>query len=464
VAGRANHKTGDTLGRWTLIWYIKSGGNGDVWRAEAARGETAALKILHCDSPVDYARFRREVSICQQVDPADVAILPVLDAYLPETPSRSERPWFAMPLATNLADALKEAPLAAKVVAVRDAATTLARLLAERGVHHRDVKPANLYIYNGRPVVGDFGLAKRPDDTDLSGDRPIGAFHHYPSEVIAGDGQPDWERVDVHCLANTLWCLAVEKPRPPRGLIRAEGEYSLGRVSEAGSQHLAALIEGATAETPAARPTLHEFAMHLDAWLAAQDASDDFATDYERSERNKLTVLRWLVASVRDEPWFDSGGYDTRDLDTASPIPGLTERDVGEALSELIEEGMIFGEPQLVLGRREPIHFSRLYPSLAGICRVESLGVLLAQAAPLLRAFVTPADMISLPRSAQPIELHGDVSRTPPEAHFQMMLLAEKGLLDFNRLRESGGGATLTNIRTTSNGKRWLYESSGSRQ
>jgi len=64
VVSRTNHIDGDVLGRWKLVAYINTGGNGDVWRAEA-NSETVALKILHRTDPAGYERFRREVAICE---------------------------------------------------------------------------------------------------------------------------------------------------------------------------------------------------------------------------------------------------------------------------------------------------------------------------------------------------------------------------------------------------------------
>jgi serine/threonine protein kinase len=173
VAGRTNRTVGDTLGKWNLVEFIAKGGNGDVWRADA-NGEIAALKILHRTGARDYARFRREVEICERRDPSELAILPVLDSYLPDSPTRRDRPWFAMPFAETVIEALAGATLTDKVAVVRDVARTLARLLTEEGVNHRDVKPENLYMFDRRPVVGDFGLAKRPDDPNLTetGDVP----------------------------------------------------------------------------------------------------------------------------------------------------------------------------------------------------------------------------------------------------------------------------------------------------
>jgi serine/threonine protein kinase len=324
LTGRTKHKRGDVLGRWTLVEIFAGGGNGDVWRAEADDPKSGAVKILHRTSPRDYERFRREVAICEQLDPDEFAILPVFDSHLPPKPSASDRPWFSMPLASDLTVALAGSSLDDKVAATRDVGRTLARLLDEHNIHHRDVKPENLYAYENRIVVGDFGLAKRPDDPNLSGDKPVGPHHHLPSEVFVEDEEPDWERVDVYCLANTLWRLAVERKYPPRGQIRANEDDSLVLLlaGEAYIGQLAGLIEAATSRSPLSRPTLAGFAEHLDDWLAARRVKDDWAIEFEDSEARKLAVLRWLVKRVRNEPVFNAMGYEIpSDMDVPSDIP-----------------------------------------------------------------------------------------------------------------------------------------------
>jgi Protein kinase domain len=365
-----------------------------------------------------------------------------------------------MPLASDLTVALAGSSLDEKVAAIRDVGQTLARLLDEHDIHHRDVKPENLYVYDHRIVVGDFGLAKRPDDPNLSGDKPVGPYHHLPSEVFVEDEEPDWERVDVYCLANTLWRLAVERKYPPRGQIRANEEDSLALLlpGEPYIAQVAGVIEAATSRNPRSRPTLAGFAEQLDDWLDARRVKDEWAVEYEDAEARKLAVLRWLVQQARNEPVFNTMGYEIpSDMDVPSDIPGLTEEQVGTALLELIEDDAVDGEAKHVLGRQMPRHFVRLYPTLVGLGMVDSVDSLTAQAMPLLRAFTKRADGISLPRSHEQVELAPGLSLAPAEAYFQMRLLDAQGLLSFRPLRESGGSAMFMDVHTTTVGKRLLY-------
>lgn len=359
------YNEGDVVGTWTVVSFIGGGGNADVWRARSGR-TSVALKLLHRTDAEGYARFAREVEICATIDASKVAILPVVDSHLPDNPRR-DRPWFAMPIAETAAEALAGGSLNQKVEAVRDTAATLAYPLQTEGINHRDVKPENFYIWNGRSVVGDFRLAKRPKDLALT-KRTIGPYHHLPDEAFH-DPNPDRELIDVFCLANSLWRLAVEEDYPPRGQIRAGDAKSLALLfpAEPYIGRLAALIEGATSTTPDRRPTLALFASQLTDWLATRSDVNEFEAEYEASETRKLAVLRWLVDHVRSEPVFDTLPYATpSDLDAPSEVAGLTEREVGAALVELIEERLVDGDAQYAFGRREPRHISHLFPRRSG--------------------------------------------------------------------------------------------------
>jgi hypothetical protein len=458
VPGRTNYRERDVVGRWTLIEFIKSGGNGDVWRV-SAEDELRAMKILHRTEPKGYERFKRVVSICERLDIAEFAILPVIDSHLPASPNRANRAWFVMPLAYTFTEALAGASLVEKVEAMRDIAHTLARLLEREHLNHRDVKPENLYIVDERAVVGDFGLAKRPDDPALTDEGKIpGPFFHLPSEVFLEE-QPDWERVDVYCLANSLWRIVAEKPYPPRGQIRADEEDSLARLFPAETYigGLAAVIAGATARSPLDRPSLQSFAEQLDAWLERREVKDDFVAIYVDEGVRNQAVLRWVVAFVRREPVFDMWLYDVEDPDAPSNVEGLSRAQVRDALSDLIETYAIVGQPGLALGSREPVYFERVYPTLIGLNQVADIEVAMAETEPLLRNFVTSADYVQLPMSIERVELPGGLTLTPPEAFFQMWLMEQHGFLAFERLHEMGGISFL-DVRTTRAGKQWLFE------
>ncbi len=134
-------------GPWTLHEQLGEGGNGTVWRATRSDGNApVALKLINARKVEKerYQRFVREIGFLRDHQ-ATSGLLPLLDAHLPDHPSKEDRPWLAMPIATPIAKALARKSLAEVVGAVAAIADTLSRLQTDTGIGHRDIKPGNLY-------------------------------------------------------------------------------------------------------------------------------------------------------------------------------------------------------------------------------------------------------------------------------------------------------------------------------
>ena len=139
------------IGPWTLSDPLGHGGNATVWRATRPDTKTAvALKVLNVTKAEheSYKRFVREIGFLREHQ-AIPGLLPLLDAHLPDQPTRADRAWLAMPIATPIAHALASRPLASVVEAVAAIADTLARLQADYDIAHCDIKPGNLYELDG---------------------------------------------------------------------------------------------------------------------------------------------------------------------------------------------------------------------------------------------------------------------------------------------------------------------------
>ena len=156
---------GDNLGAWTLQHRLGWGGNGEVWAAENAGGNQVAIKLLMKTKTVAYTRFRQEVAVLKLLAGID-GILPILDSDLPLDPD-AQRPWYAMPIATPLLQAIADKETRERLRFIAEAAETMAQLHA-RNIFHRDIKPANLLSFGGKCHIGDFGLVDYPDKTDLT--------------------------------------------------------------------------------------------------------------------------------------------------------------------------------------------------------------------------------------------------------------------------------------------------------
>jgi serine/threonine-protein kinase len=82
-----------------------------------------------------------------------------------------------------------------------------------RGILHLDIKPSNIIVAHGRPVLFDFGVARKKPDWDA---RIFGGSDHYmPPEQIHGD--PVSPASDIFSLGLTIYELLTGKlPFPPR--------------------------------------------------------------------------------------------------------------------------------------------------------------------------------------------------------------------------------------------------------
>ena len=265
------HSKGDVVRKWEIINLLGEGGNAEVWRASDGEAEVA-LKILHqhrMDSE-PYQRFRQEIQTLQEIG-SHPCVVPLLDAELPETPSRARPAWLAMPIARPLAESLSQSALREVVASVAEIANTLADLHEHLQLHHRDIKPSNLYLLDGRPAISDFGLADLPsaDELTMTG-RALGPKFFLSDEMIVDSKGADPALADVFSLAKTLWVLCVDQRWPPQGEQQSANEaYSIGRYrAHPLSRQLDQLVERCTRHDPHERPSMREVADDLEAWLS----------------------------------------------------------------------------------------------------------------------------------------------------------------------------------------------------
>lgn len=259
------------VGSWLPQDVLGQGGNATVWRARHEMdGSLVALKILDRARPADesYLRFVREVRFLTE-NSSLPGVLPIIGSYLPEQPSRNDRPWVAMPIATPIEVALKDKLLTEVVEAVARIASTLTTLQRELDVAHRDIKPGNLYELNGDYLIGDFGLIHLPDEHGLTGDgRQVGPRHFTAYEMIMDPTSADPHLADVYSLGKTLWVLATGQRFPPEGHqpVAMRG-FEIGDYRphpHAGV--LDRLVDATTRLRPSERPTKEQVERDLHGW------------------------------------------------------------------------------------------------------------------------------------------------------------------------------------------------------
>ncbi|MFF5611938.1 serine/threonine-protein kinase [Streptomyces albidoflavus] len=257
-------------GRFTLLAPLGSGGMGTVWRArdEVLHREVALKEVRPPDpamtGPEAAATLRERVlrearALARLSHPHVVTIHQIVDA------GAGTHPWIVMELVPgeSLADRLQRGPLLPQ-----EAATLGRQLLAAlrsahaAGIHHRDVKPANILLRTDPGVPGppsavltDFGIAALQGSTALTatGDL-IGSPEYIAPERVRG--RDDHPASDLWSLGLVLY-VAVEGHSPLR---RATTLATLAAVLDepvpppVRSGPLAAVLGALLVRDPEARP------------------------------------------------------------------------------------------------------------------------------------------------------------------------------------------------------------------
>jgi predicted Ser/Thr protein kinase len=252
----ADH-TPDRLGPYRLLDRIGEGGMGVVYLARDPEQRSVAVKILRpavAGDPNARRRLAREVETMRRVRSPFVA--EVID-----TDVTGAVPYIVtqyVPGRTLDEVVTGEGPLSG------DGLIRLACGLAEAltaihaaGVVHRDLKPGNVMLVNGNPVVIDFGIAQALDSTRLT---MTGMFMGTPGylspEVIEGHNSTSFS--DVHAWGATVAFAATG--RPPFGTGSYEtifyriinGQPDLAGVAPPMADLLAASLRRDPASRPAA--------------------------------------------------------------------------------------------------------------------------------------------------------------------------------------------------------------------
>ncbi|UGY90862.1 serine/threonine-protein kinase [Streptomyces gobiensis] len=210
-------------GRFELLERLASGGMGTVWRArDIALQREVALKEVRPPDPVmvpegsEASRMLRErvmreaQALARLSHPNVVTIYHIID--------QDPHPWLVMELLPGhtLQDQIAQGPLSPQEAA-RVGRDVLAALRAAHGagIHHRDVKPANVLLRaDGSAVLTDFGIAALQGSTSLTatGDL-IGSPEYIAPERIRDAG--DHPAADLWSLGMMLYA-AVEGHSPMR--------------------------------------------------------------------------------------------------------------------------------------------------------------------------------------------------------------------------------------------------------
>src|SRR5579859_1925435 len=244
------------IGPYRLLDKLGEGGMGVVYLAQDPEHRPVAVKVLGpavAGDPDARLRLAREVETMRRVRSRYVAQVLDADVYGPS-------PYIVtryVPGPSLDAAVRQNGPLRGR--ALLQLAGGLAEALAAihaTGVVHRDLKPGNVLLDDGQPVVIDFGIAHLPDTTRLTKTGLVmGTPGYLAPEVI--EGRPASGATDVHAWGATVAYAATGRPPYGTGDFQTvffriiEGRAELGGVPP----ELLPLVTAALSADPPSRPT-----------------------------------------------------------------------------------------------------------------------------------------------------------------------------------------------------------------
>ena len=216
---------GATFAGFKIVRALGSGGMGEVYLAEHPRlPRHEALKILPVEVSGDQeyrARFTREADLAAALwHPHIVGVH--------DRGDHAGRLWISMDFVdgADCAWLLRERYPAgmprSEVLEIIGAVAEALDYAHERGVLHRDVKPANILLANEesgwrRTLLSDFGIARRIDDACglTASDMTLGTVDYTAPEQLTMEAPIDG-RADQYALAATAFHLLTGAPPFPR--------------------------------------------------------------------------------------------------------------------------------------------------------------------------------------------------------------------------------------------------------
>lgn len=248
---------------------LGQGGNGKVFKAKEVntKFDKYAIKFFSCSRGKEkrkerYNRFQREVEVLKKLKDVN-GVINIIDYNLPEFDKLDkEKAWYLMPLC-NKYDCSKGKNIIEKLSQMLSLANIIKEIHKE-GLAHRDIKPDNILLLNGKIILSDFGLVWVDQDNRLTCiDEKVGPYKILPPELenIQPDMDIDYRKSDVYLFAKVLWIVLKNDPNGFRGRYnRGDKQIYLDKnIYEANTLgYIHKLMEEATDDNPFKRITIEK--------------------------------------------------------------------------------------------------------------------------------------------------------------------------------------------------------------
>jgi serine/threonine-protein kinase len=227
-------------GRYVLDREIGRGGMATVYLAYDSREQRqVAVKIMHSrlTHGLDGRRFLREIEIAASL--SHPRIVPLYDSG-----QAGDVLYYVMPFVDGESllerlDRERQLPLEEVLAIAADVAEALG-YAHRQGILHRDVKPENVLLMDGRALVVDFGLARAIGEANYRRLTETGvlvgtAFYMSPEQILAKRDLD--ERSDIYSLGCIVYeMLTGDRPftaSSPMGVIYRHAHAPRPRLSRA---------------------------------------------------------------------------------------------------------------------------------------------------------------------------------------------------------------------------------------
>jgi len=205
---------------YELTGLLKTGGQGEVWRAIDELGSECAVKVMTIAQGMDAEQSTRERKRFVREIETQKALRHSGIVEVRESGIEADKPWYAMALADgSLRDLLIMNPGGIDELSTVSIFTLVldAVIFAHReGAVHRDLKPENVLMYSGSPRIADFGLVRRlhSGSSTITLASGLGSMKYAAPEQL-DDAHVVTERADIYSLGCILHEMLSGRPLYP---------------------------------------------------------------------------------------------------------------------------------------------------------------------------------------------------------------------------------------------------------